>query len=184
MSILTKPILPLTMETSQTDLQLITKLQQGDDDALINYLQRLSHQLSLMAYGYLKNDADVEDAISEMTIVVYKKRKQVKDPAVFKTWVISILINKCRDLLRKRQQWIQIDDDDSVVFEDDETFDFVYDYINDLNVRHREVVLLKTVQELTFAEMAHLLNEPEGTLKKRYYTALRVLRQKMEDLYA
>lgn len=166
------------------EIEMIKRVQQGDDDALITFLQSISHQLSLMAYSYLQNEADVEDVISEMTIVVYKKRKQPVDPAFFKTWVISILIHKCQDLLRKRRQWVQIDDEDAVLHEVDEPFDFVYDYINELNVRHREVVLLKTVQELTFTEIASLLNEPEGTVKKRYYSALKLLRMKMEDLYA
>jgi len=166
------------------EIEMIKRVQQGDDEALITFLQGISHQLSLMAYSYLQNEADVEDVISEMTIVVYKKRKQPVDPAFFKTWVISILIHKCQDLLRKRRQWVQIDDEDAVVHEVDEPLDFVYDYINELNVRHREVVLLKTVQELTFNEIASLLNEPEGTVKKRYYSALKLLRMKMEDLYA
>lgn len=49
----------------------------------------------------LKNDEDTCDAIQETLISAYKNFENLNNIEYFNTWITRILINKCRDIIRK-----------------------------------------------------------------------------------
>lgn len=56
-----------------------------------------------IAAAYLKNDEDVADAIQDTILSCYENLKSLKQNRYFKTWMIRILINKCKDMIQKKK---------------------------------------------------------------------------------
>ncbi len=51
-----------------------------------------------VAKSYLRYEEDVADAMQETILICYEKLGDLKEPKYFKTWMIRILINKCKDI--------------------------------------------------------------------------------------
>ncbi|MGB7594339.1 MAG: sigma-70 family RNA polymerase sigma factor [Erysipelotrichaceae bacterium] len=165
------------------DPLLIREAIQGDDDALIICLQLMSAQLTKTAMGLLGDFEAVKECIAEMTSHVYRHRKQLKQPEFFKTWVIRILINVCKDEMKRSKRWIELPDDFDIAAPVNEDYSFVRDTLDQLPTPLRQVLVLKYFQELTFKEIAQTLNLPESTVKSRCSLALKKMRVEMEEVY-
>ena len=68
-------------------------------------IRRIEKLLYRIAWSYLGNNADVEDAVQDALIKAWEKRASLRDLKQFKPWMTRILINQCKDLLRKRKKW-------------------------------------------------------------------------------
>ena len=165
------------------DLLIIREAIQGDDDALIICLQLMSPQLTKTAMGLMGDIESTKECIAEMTSHVYKHRKQAKQPEFFKTWVIRILINVCKDEMKRSKRWIELPEDFDIAAPENENYSFVRDTLNHLPTQLRQILVLKYFQELTFKEIAQTLNLPESTVKSRCSLALKKMRVEMEEIY-
>ncbi|TFG83643.1 MAG: sigma-70 family RNA polymerase sigma factor, partial [Erysipelotrichales bacterium] len=162
------------------DPELIREAIHGDDEALIICLQLMSLQLTKTAMGLLGDIESAKECIAEMTANVYRHRRQVKQPEYFKTWVIRILINACKDELKRQKKWIELPENFEIAAPTKEDYSFVRDTLDQLPTQLKQILVLKFFQELTFKEVAQTLNLPESTVKSRYSLALKKMRVEME----
>ena len=88
---------------------LVKKAQKGDAEAFITLIEENKQSMYKVARGFLNNDEDIADAISETVLDCYEKIHTLKQSAYFKTWMIRILINNCKDLIRKQRGDIPIE---------------------------------------------------------------------------
>ena len=82
---------------------LVKKAMKGDADAFAELIRLNTQSLYKIAWSYLKNDQDVADAIQDTILACYEKIGTLRNPRFFRTWMIRILINKCKDFYRNRE---------------------------------------------------------------------------------
>ena len=82
--------------------ELVTKAQKGDKEAFTEIVILLKEDLYKIAKTRITNEADIEDAIQETMIEAYKSIKKLKDKKKIKQWLITILINKCNRIYRRK----------------------------------------------------------------------------------
>jgi len=152
-----------------------------DDEVLALYFHEIADELTRIAIKITGN-LDVDDILSETIIRAFKYRKKVKKPEYLKTWIIRILINNCKDYLRTNNKFVELVDDYEIVVEN-ESFDFVNDYIDKLPTTCRNIIVLKYFSELSFKEIAEVLEMKESNVKYHYYQGLKLLKVEMEELY-
>jgi len=158
----------------------ITQAISGDDDALVECLQHLSKQMTWTAISLLGDEELAKDCIMETTIKVYKKRKTIRQPEFFKTWVIRILINECKNELKRQRKYVPLSEDVEIVAPTVEPVDFVHDLMDTLPFELKQILVLRFFNDLTFREIGEVTQSPESTVKSRYATALKRLRVEME----
>ena len=78
--------------------ELINKAKKGDKDSLITLICNIKSSLYKIARVRLSNDADIEDAVQETIIEAYRNIKSLNSEKAFKSWITTILINKCKKL--------------------------------------------------------------------------------------
>lgn len=78
---------------------LVKKAQKKDDQAFVELMERCKSGMYKVARSYLKDDADIADAIQETVINCYEHIGRLKNADYFKTWLTRILINNCKDIL-------------------------------------------------------------------------------------
>ena len=145
-------------------------------------LHESASDLYRIAYGILGNSSDSENAVSETVYRTYKNRRKIREPQYLKTWMVRVLINVSRDMLKKSRQYIEFDES-YMIEPPKEEFNYVHDYVDKLPTELRELIVLKYIMEYTYKEISEIKQQPQSTLKSKVIKALQLLRVEMEELY-
>ena len=138
-----------------------------------------------LARAILLDDGEAEDAVQEASLSAWRRQQSLRDLAKFDAWFDRILVNQCRDQLRKRRRAVQLASP-SVGFEvtatpPDTGTDAELDRaLAALDVDHRIVVVMRYWQDRTVDDIAARLGIPAGTVKSRLHNAMKSLRTSLE----
>ena len=166
-------------------------------DESFEYWEKLFH----IAFSMLNNRDEAEDAVQDVLIKAAKKHKQFEGRSQLYTWLVRILINHCHDIHRKhkRQKTSSMfkqskDGQDYGVDLEDGRQDLqkkielseaslrLIEMTEKLDTIYKEVVLLRYFEEMSYAQIAEVLNISEGTVKSRLNNARRILKSELSSL--
>ncbi|MBD2872622.1 sigma-70 family RNA polymerase sigma factor [Paenibacillus arenilitoris] len=153
----------------------------GDETALLQRIEMDKQQLYAIAYSYMRNEDDALEAVQETVCRVWVKRRTLREPQFFSTWMIRILIRVCLDARKKRQREWPLERDigrrERLGQADDaaERLDIAAQ-VQLLPPKYRMVVTLKYYRDMTITDIAKLLEKPEGTIRTWLNKALKTLR--------
>ena len=179
-----------------TDGILIEMSKQGNLEAFDLLVRRYESKIYNMAYRFMGNYADAGDLAQETFIRLYKSLPTFRGESAFLTWLYRICANACRDELRrqKRQQkisWEEIScgaetaamcSDEPLpeeIFERQELKVSVQFCLDSLSEEHRLILILREIQELSYDEIARVLDCTIGTVKSRLSRARLALKEKV-----
>ncbi|MEI8343058.1 MAG: sigma-70 family RNA polymerase sigma factor, partial [Verrucomicrobiota bacterium] len=99
------------MVTVNPDGELMLRLQNGENTALNELMNRWQQPLTGFICRYVGNEADAVDLAQETFVRVFESRHRYKHSAKFSTWLFTIASNLCRNLSRwqKRHPTIPLD---------------------------------------------------------------------------
>lgn len=169
-----------------SDETLMTRLLEGQDQALNTLVERYQGPLYGFALRMLSEPSAAEDAFQETFLKVYRKRWSFREGSLFRPWIYQICLNVCRDQLRRNKRRHEIPLTDESVGADpapgpEELAEKklqahrVGVAISELPAKQREVLVLAQYQGLNHHEISQILNIPEGTVKSRKFNAIRAL---------
>lgn len=149
----------------------VSRAKEGDKEAFSEIIEEEKLSLYRVAKGILKEEDKCFDAISNTIVKAYINIKKLKKTEYFKTWLIRILINECRNILKEDGKVIYTDKAIGEEHNDSyEDFDLM-NGINSLEDEFREVILLYYFEDLKGEEIAKILNIKESTVRTRLYRA-------------
>lgn len=142
-------------------------------------IQQLKARLYRTAYLYLGSEAIALDAVDEAVYKGLKALPKLRQPEYFDTWMTRILINECKQELRRRKRELSMD---ALPETAEEAFDSLplKEAIRRLPPELKEVILLRFFSGLTQAETARVLSIPQGTVATRQRRALALLKLELE----
>lgn len=151
-----------------------------DADEFARRAQQMRGKLYRMAYCYVKNEQDALDIVSEAVYKGYTRRGQLKDPALFDTWLTRIVINCALDHCRVSGRTVPLEDVASFLPASDELpveerVD-LYTALDRLPPDEKTLIILKYFEDKRFLDIATLLGISENTVKTRFYRAMGRLR--------
>jgi RNA polymerase sigma-70 factor (ECF subfamily) len=130
----------------------------------------------------LGNAADAEDVTHDAAVRAWQSAGSLREPAAFEAWFDRIVVNSCRDRLRRsrRVRFVALRPDDDrpmadpfqAIIERDEGLRA----IRSLGPDERAVVVLHYWADLPLTEIATRLGWPVGTVKTRLHRALEAMR--------
>ncbi|MBS4173380.1 sigma-70 family RNA polymerase sigma factor [Bacillus sp. FJAT-49736] len=163
-------------------ISLVEKAKKGDDTAFYQLVSGQKEQLYRIAMSYLKREEAALEAIQETTFRSYKAIKKLKNPEYFSTWLIRILINYCKDELKKQKRVIHHDDLAVIAGAKEEAFPFeIEEAVYKLDEKFRDVIILKFFHDMKISDIATLLKCPESTVKTWLYKGLKALKHQLEE---
>ncbi len=179
-----------------TEQELVQRARQGDDDAfaqLMRSCEKLIYNLTLRMTG---NHEDAMDLAQEAFLNAWKGLQFFKGDSAFSTWVYRLANNACIDHLRKVQRRRDISlsmptdpDDDSMPDVPDERYrpDARLDQqeqrraleagLARLSQEHRQVLVMREINGLSYQEIGDILGLESGTVKSRIARARLALRK-------
>ena len=195
-------------ETMNPDDLLIERIKAGDTAAYNDMVTRYYDRIFARVSHLLKNKQDAEEVTQDAFIRAHRGLENFRGDASFSTWLYQIATNLAHNrywywFRRKRDQSISIDqpltDDSTMTLENvmpcegenpseaavtQEFVDRVSECMQGLNDKHKEVLILRNVKNLSYDEIAQQLEISVGTVKSRIARARDSLRDLMGDDFA
>lgn len=142
-----------------------------------------------LALSILRDPDDAQDAAQDTFILAAAALKQYQVGTNFKAWLLTITVNTCRKTLRKRtarhalqQAWQSIVHLNSHLptveaqVVQGETRDELWGIVDELDEKHRLVVVLRLTHDMSVSEISQILGVNEKTIYNRLYDAFARLR--------
>jgi RNA polymerase sigma-70 factor (ECF subfamily) len=193
---------PHETPTIADDLALVRALQQGSEGAYETLLSRFQQPVYNLALRLLSDSSDAADVVQEVFLKVFRNVGHFRGQSSLKTWIYRITVNEAHNqrrwFFRHRQREVgleeQPDDARSMaqVLPDGRPspFDYVVDRerqnmieeaLGKINPTFREVVVLRDIADLSYDEIAEVLQLSLGTVKSRILRGREALRQELAD---
>lgn len=131
-----------------------------------------------VAKSLLLDESDCADAAQNAILRAWEKLGTLKRPEYFKTWLVRILINECRALLRGRGRFVPLEQDENAP--EPPGYGELYAALASLDEKYRLPVTLHYIEGFRTSEIASMLGLPEGTVKTRLRRAREILREELE----
>lgn len=177
--------------------ELIANARRGDGEAFSGLVLRYQDMVYNVAYRILGDEQDAADATQDAFLSAYQAMSKFRGGS-FKGWLLRIVTNASYDCLRRarRQPAVSLDEGEQVDWheclpdpgerpeESAERRDLsrrIQRALMVLAPKHRVVLVLVDLQGLSYAEAAHILRVPLGTVRSRLSRGRRVLRDQLFD---
>jgi RNA polymerase sigma-70 factor, ECF subfamily len=163
---------------------LALRCQTREPGAFEDLIAVMERPLLYYATSLVGNQDTALDVMQEVWLKVFRSIGNLKDPGSLKPWLYAIAHGIAVDRIRrdyKRDKAEQIQLDDSFNIEepsfDEEDAAAIYQALSQIGVKHREVLVLHFLQDLSIAEIANVVGCSEGTVKSRIHYAKRQMKQ-------
>ena len=171
-----------------SDESLMLSVAKGNDAAYNVLYARYARRLCGFFVRMLACGVDEsKDYVQELFIRVYEHRQHYNGES-FAGWLYSIAYNICKNELRRREVRKRFE----ALHREDETVEqpltqdtelltrMLHTAVDRLPQAHREVFILRYIEERSTAEVAQITGTPEGTVKSRLHYALAAVKEKMK----
>ncbi len=143
-------------------------------------VRSMERKLYRIAHAILWSDADCADAIQEAVFKGWMKKSGLRDERYFETWLVRILINECRSLIR-RQRFSPLPLDAAVVGRGEEPgVDLALrTALISLPEKYRTPLLLHHLEGYDLRETAQILKLTPQLVKSRLHQARKLLQRRL-----
>lgn len=180
--------------------ELLAQCQAGDrvavEQLVKEYQPRLFRlSLSILDDGSQNGSADAQEVTQDALMAALRSLDSYRGEAKFSTWLYSITINLCRNRLRarkRRERARSIFDRLTTPIEDapskpedliirKQADSSLFNIVQSLNEKHRFPIILRYYHDCSVAEIAKILDIPEGTIHSRLNTARKKMRNQLKS---
>jgi RNA polymerase sigma-70 factor (ECF subfamily) len=134
-----------------------------------------------LARAILRDPGEAQDATHDALLQAWSKWPTLRDESLFAQWFDRILINLCRNRLKRASRWQASDISGEVAIATGDAYreaddrDLLGRAIATLSADHRVVVALRYYRDLQVEQIATQLGIPAGTVQSRLHYALKQL---------
>jgi RNA polymerase sigma-70 factor (ECF subfamily) len=174
------------------DIALLHRIGAGDESAVGELIDRHAGRLYGVARTLTGNDADAEDVVQETFAGACESAGSFRGESSVKTWLTKILVRRAAKTRRSGRRWnlnflsrsappapaAAKTPTDGV----DSRLD-VTEMLARLSPEHREVIVLRELQGLSYEEIAAALGVPRGTVESRLHRARRELKDRFAGYF-
>ncbi len=195
---------PMTLR----DEELVARIQEGDDWATEELVNRYQRKTYAIAYHMCSEDGEeAQDLTQEAFLRAFRSLGKFRGDSSFYTWFYRIVVNVCLDSRRRSRRWKLIfspwrqvqrgkgspgevpeeqpdmrDDINPVSALSGKQFAReIKKSLNSLPERQRLVFQLKVLHGMSIREIAQVIGTAEGTVKSHLFRATRFLREELKE---
>lgn len=175
----------------------LEQARQGDKEAFGRLIEAYQSPVFNLAYRMLGNADEAEQAAQEAFIRAWTRLDSYDPAHKFSTWLLSITSNYCIDLLRKRRaQLLSLDgplpahpalmsersDGPEAQAADNEREEMVQTLLKSLPTDYREAVVLRYWYDMSYDEIAEVMETTVSAIKSRLFRARRQLAESSMEM--
>lgn len=176
------------------DSQIVDKVLEGDNGAFELLILKYQSQVFYAALNIVKNREFAEDISQDAFLKAYEKLDTLQDRNHFYPWLKRITVNLALNHYDRGKRIVDIESEDSegsyfdtiTTGENPEDFlikdelkKYVRMFVDGLPERLRTVVVLREVEDMSYEEIAEMLNIPLGTVRSRLFNARQIIKERL-----
>lgn len=167
--------------------ELFIEIKYGNNIAFEKLYKNYKNLVYKIAYGILKNSYDSDEIVQIVFEKIYSIDKDKLPTRNESSWLYSVTKNETINYLNKKKNHIELEE----IYEIEDNNNEINELINKdsynrligkLNENEKEIISLKILSNLSFKEIAKLLNKPTGTIKWIYYKSINTLKLLLSNL--
>lgn len=175
------------------DRHLIEQCRAGDTSAVEHFVQTYQQELYRLALSILDDSNEAEEVTQEALLAALRALDAYHGASSLKTWLFSITVNICRTRLQRHKRQDQLKQIMDGILKrqstpsveeravQNESNEALWRAIHGMNEKHRIPIVLRYYHDLSVAEIANILQIPEGTVHSRLNTARRLLHAVLKE---
>ncbi|MCA1060679.1 sigma-70 family RNA polymerase sigma factor [Rossellomorea aquimaris] len=178
------------MNDKEEDLKsLVNQVKADNKEAFGKLYDATIGDVYKNVYFLLSNKDGVDDLVQEIYMGVYRSLRKFNGDQPFTPWLIGIAVNQVKSFRRKNWVYERLSRKVAENERNKEKVaeiitgienDFLYQTIEELPFKLKQVIILRYVNEYSQEEVAAILHIPIGTVKSRIHAALKKLRMSGE----
>ena len=177
------------MIQSLTDNEIVTQIREGDRKAFSVLVRRHQKGLLRLCLRFVKDMDVAEDVVQESFIKSFERLASFEARSSFKSWIYQIAINTAKNKLRdRRDNTSDIDDVPLAVAARAESSlihnavaQLIAKHVDQLPFKQKTALTLRIYEDLSFKEIAEIMECPYDTAKANYRHALLRLKEELQD---
>lgn len=167
--------------------ELFIEIKYGNNITFEKLYKNYKNLVYKIAYSILKNSYDSDDIVQIVFEKIYSIDKDKLPTRNESSWLYSVTKNETINYLNKKKNHIELEE----IYELEDNNNEINELINKdsynrligkLNENEKEIISLKILSNLSFKEIAKLLNKPTGTIKWIYYKSINTLKLLLSNL--
>lgn len=200
-------VYPETAFHSPSEASLIGRAQNGDQLAFGELVEMHQDFVYNLAYRILQNEEEADDATQEAFVKIWQALPGFRGDSKFTTWAYRIIRNLCLNRLRSTKnnpRLVSVEtnfdegeeegreivsnlpgaetEEPAWHFDSSERRQLIWQQVDGLPVKYREIIGLYYQQELSYEEISAALDVPVGTVKTHLFRAKAMLKNKLLEL--
>jgi len=173
--------------------EILARAGSGDKEAFATLVERYTPRVFAIARNVLGSAVDAEDVTQDVFFKVYRKLGSFEKRAAFSTWLYRVTINASTDFIKKRRQEkaASMEDMGRLPLEDPDASPETHlgrkdlrrqirSAMAELPEKFRTILVLRELEELSYGEIAEILQVSKGTVESRIFRARARLRERLE----
>jgi RNA polymerase sigma-70 factor (ECF subfamily) len=168
---------------------LVLRCQGGDEAAFTELVGRYHPRLGYYLRKMLGEGPAAEDALQDVWVDVLRGVARLADPGAFAAWLYQVARARAFRELRRRRAYRPLEEADlAEAPEGDEGFSAedagaVHAALDRLSAEHREVLVLRFLEGMSYEDIARVTGNRLGTVRSRLHYAKQALRRLLEREY-
>lgn len=178
----------MNTDINKTDLELVAEVLEGNKKSFSEIVKRYQKPLMRLTMRFIKDLDQAQDVVQEALIKAYEKLNTFEGRASFKSWLFQITVNTAKNKLREARDFSDIQDVKLGVSPTAEkglisraVAKIVAQEVEKLPFKQKTALVLRVYEDLSFAEIAEIMECPYDTAKANYRHALMKLRHSFEN---
>lgn len=170
------------------ELRAIARAKKGDAEAFASLVEAYETSVYRLALRMCGNTHDAEEVAQEAFVAAWKGLPAFRGESKFSSWIYQLTTNAAIDFLRREKRHrasSPLDDEIDLAdpgtpqqaAEEAELRAALQQALDSLTAEHRQIFLLRQVQQMSYEEIGALLGLESGTVKSRLSRAKKQLRQ-------
>ncbi|MBZ5612055.1 MAG: sigma-70 family RNA polymerase sigma factor [Acidobacteriia bacterium] len=173
-----------------SDEMLVERTAQGDVRAFEELIERYQDPALRVAFRFVGDPQEAEDLVQETFLRVYRNAHRYNYSARFRSWFFQILINLCRDWLKKKKPFLfgdpplvaRSEPDPSEAIDRERRAMVIRRAIQSLPPNQTLALILCHYEEMSYREASAVLETSEKAIESLLVRARRTLRTRLAEL--
>ena len=174
------------------DSSLVAYAKTGDYSAFEELVKRYRNDVFGLSYHYLRNREEAWDISQEVFIKAHRAITKFRGDASFKTWILRITANRCKDFFKKRKlktvsvdEPAQLEQFKSPTASPDEALasselgHSIKKALDTLSEKHKLAFVLRELEGQSYEDMSKIMECSLGTVMSRLHHARKKLQQSL-----
>ncbi|HEX9198866.1 MAG TPA: RNA polymerase sigma factor [Acidobacteriaceae bacterium] len=163
---------------------LALRCQAGEPGAFEDLIAVMERPLLYYATSLTGNQDDGLDVLQEVWIKVLRRIGELRDPGALRAWLYRITHGVAIDRIRRSRSREKAEDEQYAEFNEADAPSFaeedaaaIHQALGEIGLKHREVLVLHFLQDLSMADIGKIVGCSEGTVRSRIFYAKKAMKE-------